>query len=92
MNVEGLPGIYLANSLGLSALEDAAFRWDAELTDYEKYVRSQVSLCLASSQVIKSSHHNLQQACHSCLIAFTKLLEALADSRCLTMEEPIGTY
>lgn len=42
VNVEGLPGIYLANSLGISALEDAAFRWDAELTDYEKYVRSMV--------------------------------------------------
>ena len=43
VHVEGLPGIYLANHLGLSALEDAAFRFDSELTDYEKYVRSEVS-------------------------------------------------
>lgn len=43
VHVEGLPGIYLANRLGLSALEDAAFRYDAGVTDYEKYVRSEVS-------------------------------------------------
>lgn len=49
VNVEGLPGIYLANFLGLSALEDAAFRFDTELTDYEKYVKSMVRTPRSSS-------------------------------------------
>ncbi len=44
VGVEGLPGIYLANFLGLNALEDAAFRFDSDITDYEKYVKSMVSL------------------------------------------------
>jgi hypothetical protein len=43
VNVEGLPGIFIANFLGLSALEDAAFRYDTELTDYEKYLKSMVT-------------------------------------------------
>ena len=42
VNVEGLPGIYLANFLGLNALEDSAFRYDSESADYEKYLKTMV--------------------------------------------------
>lgn len=43
VNVEGLPGIYIANFLGLNALEDSAFRYDAEAADYEEYLKSMAS-------------------------------------------------
>ena len=52
VGVDGLPGIYLANYLGLNALEDAAFRFDAELTDYEKYVKTMVSLAFSIGHLV----------------------------------------
>ena len=42
VGIESVPGMYIANHLGLAALEEASFRWQKDITDYEKYVQTRV--------------------------------------------------
>ena len=41
--IDGVPGMYIANSLSPNAFTEAAMRWDTEDIDYEKYLVSLVS-------------------------------------------------
>lgn len=42
-SIDGVPGMYISNHLGLQALTDAAFHYGSDPTDYEKYVQTRVS-------------------------------------------------
>ena len=43
VGIDGLPGMYISNRLGLQALTDAAFHYGADSSDFEKYVETHVS-------------------------------------------------
>lgn len=57
VGVDGLPGIFIANSLNLNAFTEASMRWYAEDTDYEKYLRTQVisSFVIISNCILQAA-------------------------------------
>lgn len=54
VGLDGLPGIYISNRLGIQALTDAAFHFGSDASDYEKYVETFVSPTFAALSICKS--------------------------------------
>ena len=51
---------YVANRLGIQALTDASFHYGTDITDYEKFIETQVSCrcCLAFCEHLKVGQKN----------------------------------